>query len=81
MLVEIAPKAAVSSFMGYLKGKSSLMMYGKYPEWRKKYRNGAFRSRGNYVGTGGKNGKKKAEYIQDQLEEEKGGEELTKGNF
>ena len=38
MLVEIPPKVAISSFMGYLKGKSSLMIYEKYPELRYKYR-------------------------------------------
>ena len=42
MLVEIPPKVAVSSFMGYLKGKSSLMIYEKYPELRYKYRNREF---------------------------------------
>lgn len=39
MLVEIPPKYSVSSFMGYLKGKSSLMIYEKYPELKYKYRN------------------------------------------
>ena len=42
MLVEIPPKVAISSFMGYLKGKSSLMIYEKYPELRYKYRNREF---------------------------------------
>ena len=48
MLVEIPPKVAISSFMGYLKGKSSLMIYGKYPELRYKYRNREFWCRGYY---------------------------------
>ena len=48
MLVEIPPKVAVSSFMGYLKGKSSLMIYEKYPELRYKYRNREFWRRGYY---------------------------------
>ena len=46
MLVEIPPKVAISSFMGYLKGKSSLMIYEKYPELRYKYRNREFWCRG-----------------------------------
>ena len=46
MLLEIPPKIAVSSFMGYLKGKSSLMIYEKYPELKYKYRNREFWCRG-----------------------------------
>lgn len=49
MLVEIPPKVAVSSFMGYLKGKSSLMIYEKSPELRYKYRNREFWCRGYYL--------------------------------
>ena len=49
MLVEIAPKIAVSGFMGYLKGKSSLMIYEKYPELKYKYQNREFWGRGYYV--------------------------------
>ena len=81
MLVEIPPKVAVSSFMGYLKGKSSLMIYEKYPELKYKYRNREFWCRGYYVDTAGKNAKKIEEYIQKQLEEDKDGEQLTMGNF
>ena len=81
MLVEIPPKVSVSSFMGYLKGKSSLMIYEKYPELKYKYRNREFWCRGYYVDTVGKNAKKIEEYIQKQLEEDKAGEQLTMGNF
>ena len=42
ILVEIPPKVLISSFMGYLKGKSSLMIYEKYPELKCKYRNQEF---------------------------------------
>ena len=77
MLVEIPPKVAVSSFMGYLKGKSSLMIYEKYPELRYKYRNREFWCRGYYVDTAGKNAKKIEEYIRHQLDEDKSGEQLT----
>ena len=70
MLLEIPPKVSVSSFMGYLKGKSSLMIYEKYPELKYKYRNREFWCRGYYVDTAGKNAKKIEEYIRHQLEED-----------
>ena len=54
MLIEIPPKIAVASFMGYLKGKSSLMLYEKFPELKYKYRNREFWCRGYYVDTAGK---------------------------
>ena len=81
MLVEIPPKVSVSSFMGYLKGKSSLMIYEKYPELKYKYRNREFWCRGYYVDTAGKNAKKIEEYIRHQLDEDKAGEQLTMPNF
>jgi putative transposase len=77
MLVEIAPKIAVSSFMGYLKGKSSLMLYEKFPELKFKYRNREFWCRGYYVDTAGKNAEKIAQYIKKQLVEDKAGEQMT----
>lgn len=85
MLLEIPPKVAVSSFMGYLKGKSSLMIYKKFPELKYKYRNREFWCRGYYVDTAGKNANKNAkkiqEYIKRQLEEDKAGGQLTMGDF
>ena len=54
----IPPKYSVSSFMGYLKGKSSLMLYEKFPELKFKYRNREFWCRGYYVDTAGKNDKR-----------------------
>ena len=81
MLVKIPPKVVVSSFMGYLKGKSSLMIYEKYPELKYKYRNREFWCRGYYVDTTGKNTKKIAEYIKHQLDEDQAGEQLTMGNI
>ena len=81
MLVEIPPKIAVSTFMGYLKGKSSLMIYEKFPELRYKYRNREFWCRGYYVDTVGKNAKKIEECIRRQLEEDRAGEQLTMSNF
>ena len=81
MLVEIPPKISVSSFMGYLKGKSSLMIYEKYPELRYKYRNREFWCRGYYVDTAGKNAKRIQEYIQRQIGRRQAGEQLTMGKF
>ena len=77
LLLEIPPKIAVSSFMGYLKGKSSLMLYEKFPELKFKYRNREFWCRGYYVDTAGKNAYKIQSYIQNQLEQDKEGEQLT----
>ena len=81
MLIEIPPKISVSSFMGCLKGKSSLMIYEQFPELKYKYRNREFWCRGFYVDTAGKNAKKIQEYIQQQYEKDKAGEQLTMPNF
>ena len=77
MLVEIPPKYAVSSFMGYLKGKSSTMLYEQFGELKYKYRNREFWCKGYYVDTIGKNESRIAEYIKTQLEEDKLGDQLT----
>ena len=76
MLVEIPPKMAVSSFMGYLKGKSTTLIYEQFPELKYKYRNREFWCKGYYVDTVGKNEGRIAEYIKHQLEEDKMGEQL-----
>lgn len=77
MLVEISLKLSVASFVGYLKGKSSLMIYEQFGELKYRYRNREFWGRWYYVDTAGKNAKKIAEYIQHQLEENKLGEQLA----
>ena len=77
MLVEIPPKYAVSSFMGYLKGKSSTMLYERFGELKYKYRNKEFWCKGYYVDTVGENAKRIEEYIRKQLEEDKLGDQLT----
>ena len=77
MLVEILPKVSVSGFVGYLKGKSSLMIYEKYKSLQFKYRNREFWCRGYYVDTAGKNAVKIANYIKHQLDEDKFGDQLT----
>ena len=77
MLVEIPPKIAVSSFMGYLKGKSSTMLYEQFGELKYKYRNREFWCKGYYVDTVGKNTSRIAEYIKNQFKEDQLGEQLT----
>ena len=77
MLLEISPKISVSSFMGFLKGKSSLLIYEKWGNLKYKFRNREFWCKGYYVDTVGKNTKAIAEYIRHQLEEDKMGEQLT----
>ncbi len=70
MLVSISPKYSVSQIMGYLKGKSSLMIFEKYANLKYKYGNRHFWCRGYYVDTVGKNAKKIQEYIRNQLAED-----------
>ena len=70
MLVQIPPKFSVSSFMGYLKGKSSLMIFDRHANLKYKYGNREFWCRGYYVDTVGKNKKAIAEYIKHQLQED-----------
>lgn len=77
MLLEILPKMSVSGFMGYLKGKSSLMIYERWGNMKFKYRNREFWCRGYYVDTVGKNTAKIKEYIAHQLKEDQLGEQLT----
>jgi len=55
MFVEIPPKVSISSFIGFLKGKSSVMIYSKWGNMKFKYRNSSFWYRGYYVDTVGKN--------------------------
>ena len=76
MLVSIPPKFSIASFMGYLKGKSSLMIYEKWGNVKYKFRNREFWCRGYYVDTVGKNAKRIAEYIQNQLKVDEAGSQL-----
>ena len=72
LLVEIPPKISVSHFMGYLKGKSSTMLYKQFGELKYKYRNREFWC----VDTVGKNESRIAEYVRNQLKEDEMGEQL-----
>ena len=71
MLISIPPKMSVSGFMGFLKGKSSLMIYQRWGNMKFKYRNRQFWCRGYYVDTVGKNTKAIEEYIATQLKQDK----------
>ena len=64
MLVEIPPKMSVAGYVGFLKGKGSLIIFQRHANLRYKYGNRTFWCRGYYVDTAGKNAKKIAEYIQ-----------------
>ena len=77
LFVEIPPKLSISGFMGYLKGKSSTMLYEQFGELKYKYRNREFWCRGHYVDTAGKNETRIAEYIKNQLKEDELGEQMT----
>ena len=77
MLVSIPPKYSVSQFMGYLKGKSSLMIFEKYANLKYKYGNRHFWCRGYYVSTVGKNKKAIAEYIRNQLQEDYADDQMS----
>jgi len=77
MLVEIPPKMSVSSFVGFLKGKSSLMIHERHGNLKYKYGNRSFWCKGYYVDTVGKNAKKIAEYIQNQLKEDQIHDQMT----
>ena len=70
MMVKIPPKISVSEFMGYLKGKSSLMIFDQHANLKYKYGNRHFWCRGYYVDTVGRNEKVIQEYIKRQLEED-----------
>ena len=77
MLVSIPPKYSVSQIMGYLKGKSSLMIFEKYANMKYKYGNRHFWCRGYYVDTVGRNKKAIAEYIRNQLQEDISYEQIS----
>ena len=77
MLVSIPPKYSVSQIMGYLKGKSSLMIFEKYANMKYKYGNRHFWCRGYYVDTVGRNKKVITEYIRNQLQEDVSSDQMS----
>ena len=70
LLVKIPPNISVAQFMGYLKGKSSLMIFDRHANLKYKYGNRHFWCRGYYVDTVGRNEAKIAEYVRNQLQED-----------
>ena len=77
MLVSIPPKYSVAQIMGYLKGKSSLMIFEKYANLKYKYGNRHFLCRGYYVSTVGRNKRAIQEYIRNQLQEDHAEDQLN----
>ena len=77
MLVSIPPHISVSQFMGYLKGKSSLMIFDRHANLKYKYGSRHFWCRGYFVDTVGRNKKQIAEYIKNQLEEDYAVDQVT----
>ena len=81
MLVRIPPSISVSSFMGYLKGKSSLMIFDRHANLKYKYGNRKFWCRGYYVDTVGKNAKKIEDYIRSQIMDDQAEDQLSLKEF
>ena len=70
MLIKIPPKMSVSAAVGYLKGKSTLLIFDRHADMKYKYGQRQFWCRGYYVNTVGKNTKAIKEYISKQLKED-----------
>ena len=77
MLVSIPPKYSVAEIVGYLKGKSSLMIFDRHANLKYKYGNRHFWCRGYYVDTVGKNEKKIAKYVREQLQEDIANDQIS----
>ena len=81
MLISIPQKYRVSQIMGYLKGKSSLMIFDRHANLKYKYGNRHFWARGYYVDTVGRNKKQIQEYIKDQLTEDQIADQIGMKEF
>ena len=81
MLVSIPPHLSVAQFMGYLKGKSSLMIFDRHANLKYKYGNRHFWCRGYYVDTVGRNKEKISEYIRNQLQDDQLAEQISMKEF
>jgi len=77
MLLSIPPKYSVSAFMGYLKGKSSLIIFERHAQLKYRYGNRKFWCKGYYVDTVGRNKEAIRKYIREQLQEDQIAEQLT----
>ena len=76
-MVSIPPNETVSGFMGYLKGKSTMIIFERYGNLKYKYGNRHFWCRGYYVDTVGKNEKKIAEYVREQLQDDIANDQIS----
>ncbi|QVK21792.1 IS200/IS605 family transposase [Mycoplasmatota bacterium] len=81
MLLSIPPKLSVSSFVGYLKGKSSLMIFDRHANLQYKYENRKFWCRGYYVDTVGRNKIVIQKYIKNQIQEDKIQDQMSMKEF
>ena len=81
MLVNVPPKYSISSFMGFLKGKSSLMIFDRHANLKYKYGNRTFWARGYYVDTVGRNKERIKEYIKNQLAQDEIEDQMSLKEF
>ena len=81
MLVSIPPKYSVAEFVGYLKGKSSLMIFDRFANLKYRYGNRHFWCRGYYVDTVGRNKKAIEQYIRNQLQQDYEDDQLSIKEF
>ena len=77
MLVKIPPKYSIAEIVGYLKGKSALMIFDRHANLKYRYGNRHFWCRGYYVDTVGKNEKKIAEYVREQLQDDIANDQIS----
>ena len=77
LLVSIPPHLSVSQFVGYLKGKSALMIFDRHANLKYRYGNRHFWCRGYYVDTVGRNKERIADYIRNQLQEDVAVDQLS----
>ena len=81
MLVSIPPHISIAQFMGYLKGKSTLMIFDRHANLKYKYGSRSFWCRGYYVDTVGQNRKVIAKYRRNQLEEDYASDQISIKEF
>ena len=81
MLVSIPQSIIVSAFVGYLKGKSALMIFDKHANLKYRYGNRYFWCRGYYVDTVGRNKKAIENYIRNQLQEDIANDQISMKEF
>ena len=77
MLVKIPPQYSIAEIVGYLKGKSALMIFDRHANLKYRYGNRHFWCRGYYVDTVGKNEKKIAEYVREQLQDDIANDQIS----